>query len=50
MDNSNFCNDGNGDLVCGQCVCDAGWYVCASFSADQRTMGSYWDKQPCNNS
>ena len=27
MDDSSFCNDGNGDLVCGQCVCDAGWYV-----------------------
>ena len=27
MDKSDFCN-GNGNLVCGECVCDPGWYVC----------------------
>ena len=23
--NSTFCNDRNGSLVCGQCVCNEGW-------------------------
>ena len=27
IDNSDFCNNGNGDLICGQCVCDPGWYA-----------------------
>jgi len=34
MGDSDFCNNGNGDLICGQCACDPGWYVCMSTSCN----------------